>query len=90
MAPVDSTAPAIDLLPERIEIDAAMVGRIGRQVPEGTFQQGSAANMVSFGMVMQGDSDLDQALEKLTLRLGGCPPDIFQDFVGFKEVRGVE
>ena len=37
-------------------------------------------------MVVEGDGDLNQALQKLALGLGSNPPDILQDLVGFKEL----
>ena len=40
--------------------------------------------------MMKGDRDLDQALKKLAFGFRGRPPDILQDFVGFKEMGGVE
>jgi hypothetical protein len=87
---VESASPAIDLVAERIQIDTAMPGGIRRQVPASPFQQRSAADAVPRRIMMQGDSDLDQALKKLAFWLRRGPPDILQDFVGFKEMGGVE
>ncbi len=41
-------------------------------------------------MMMQGDGDLDKALQKLALRLGSGTPDILQQLVGFKELGGIK
>jgi hypothetical protein len=41
-------------------------------------------------MVVEGDGDLDEALQKLALGLGSGPPDILQDLVGFKELGGIK
>ena len=87
---VESTSPAVDLLAERIQINPAMPGGIGRQVPASPFQQRSAADAVPRRIMMKGDRDLDQALKKFAFRLRRGPPDILQDFVGFKEMGGVE
>ena len=40
--------------------------------------------------MMEGDRDLDQPLKKLAFGFRSRPPDILQDFVGFKEVCGIE
>jgi len=40
--------------------------------------------------MMKGDRDLDQALKKLAFGFRRGAPDILQDFVGFKEICGVE
>jgi len=41
-------------------------------------------------MMNQGDGHLNQALEKLAIRLGGGAPDIFEDFVSFEEFGGIK
>jgi len=41
-------------------------------------------------MVVQGDGHLDQALEKFAIWLGRGAPDIFENFVRFKELSGIE
>ena len=90
IALVESASPAIDLLAERIQINPAMPGGVGCQVPARPFQQRSAADLVARRIMMKGDCDLDEALKKLAFRLRRGPPDIFQDFVGFKEMGGIE
>jgi hypothetical protein len=67
-----------------------MVGGIRRQVPACALQERSAADAVPLRIMMKGDRDLDQALKKFAFRLRRGPPDILQDFVGFKEMGGVE
>jgi hypothetical protein len=67
-----------------------MHGGIGRQVPASPLQQRSAADVVPGRIMMKGDRDLDEALKKFAFRLRRRPPDILQDFVGFKEMGGVE
>lgn len=90
MALVQSNSPTVDLLAKRIEINPTMPGGIGRQVPASPFQQRSAADAVPRRIMMKGDRDLDEALKKLAFRFRRRPPDILQDFVGFKEMGGVE
>lgn len=60
--------------------------RIGREIAQTAQQQRPAADNIPGGMVMQGNGDLNQALQKLALGLGSGPPDILQSFVGFKEL----
>lgn len=57
-----------------------------RKIAQPALQQRSAADNVPGGMVVEGDGDLNQALQKLALGLGSNPPDILQDLVGFKEL----
>jgi hypothetical protein len=85
MALVESPAPVVDLLAERIQINPVMLGGIRRQVPAGPFQQGSAADVVPRRIMMKGDRDLDQALKELAFGFRRGAPDILQDFVGFIE-----
>ena len=89
-AMVESSAPPIKFVPQRIQIDAAMAGGIRRQIPAGAFEQRSATRLVPPRIMMQGDCNLDQALQKFAFGLRLRPPDILQDFVGFKEMGGVE
>jgi hypothetical protein len=86
----ESLPPLIDAMPEGNEIETVMVRGIGSQISPATFQQRPAAHGISLGIMMQGDGDLNQPLKKLALRLRSSPPDILQDFVGFKEMGGVE
>lgn len=82
---VEGSAALVKRMEQRREINASMRSRIGRQIAAGTLEQGAAAHEVAARMVVQGDSYLDQALQELAFRYRGGAPDIFEDFVGFKE-----
>lgn len=87
---VESSAPPIEFVPQRIQLDAAMAGGIRREIAAGALEQRSATRTVAPRIMMQGDRDLDETLQKFAFGLRFRPPDILQDFVGFKEMGGIE
>ncbi len=86
LALVKRSAPLVNRVKQRSQIHSSVLLGIRRQIAPGSFQQRTAAHLVSPGVMVQGHGDLNQPLQELALRLGRRPPDIFEDLVSLKEV----
>jgi hypothetical protein len=83
-------APLLNSVTKEGEIQSGMPIRIRREIAQPALQQGSAADNVPGGMMVESDGDLNQALQKFALGRGSGSPDILQDLVGFKELGGIK
>jgi hypothetical protein len=78
------------LVAKKGQFQSRMPLGIRREVAKATLQQRPATNEVSRRMMVKGNRDLDQTLEKFAFWRVSLPPDILQRLVGFKELGGVE
>jgi hypothetical protein len=90
LAVFESLPPLINAVVEGGEVKTLVLRGIGGQVSPSALQQRPAAQVIPLRIMMKGNGDLNQPLKKLALRLRSGAPDILQDFVGFKEMGGVE
>lgn len=82
--------PPVHRLQQPAQVHPTVLRWVAAQIPTSPFQQGAASRQVAARVVMQSHRHLDQTLQKLPLRLGSRPPDIFQYLVSFKEIVLVE
>jgi hypothetical protein len=72
------------------ESQIAVFFGIALQIPRAALEQGTCADEISGRVMMEGDRDLNQSLQKFFLFRGCRTPDVFPDFVGVEEVGAVE
>jgi len=71
-------------------MDSAEISRVVIEVLAGAGEQRARSNKISRGMMVQGDGNLDQALEEFLFRALRFAPDVFPHFVSVVEMALVE
>src|SRR5215475_4246276 len=83
-------APELNFVSKNCQLESEVELWIWREIADSPLQQRPAADEIPLRMMVKGDSDLDQTLQKLTLRFGCPAPDILQRLMGFKELGAVK
>lgn len=78
-----------DVVAEEVDGDAAKCGRVGLEFAQGGGQEAGGAQGVLALEVMEGDGDLDEALQECLFGLRCEEPDALPGFVGFEEACSV-
>ena len=78
-----------DVVAEEGDVEGGEVGWVGFEFAEGGGEQAGGAEGVRALQVVEGDGDLDEALEEGFFGLRGGEPDALPGFVGGEELSGV-
>jgi len=78
-----------DVAPQQGDVERREVAWVRLELAEGGGKQPAGPERVRALKVVEGDGDLDQALEEQLLRLRGGEPDAFPGFVRGEELAGV-
>lgn len=87
---VDGLAPLVERLEQSRQMDLSKVPRRLGQIRYGSFQHRSHAHAVAGGVVVKGNSNLNQSLKKLLVFGRGSAPDVFEGLVSVEELGVVE
>ena len=89
-AAIERIAPDIERVANGCQVESTVPLGVGAEIATGAFEHRTASDEISLGVVVQGNRDLDQPLEKLAFGLRRGAPDILQNFVRLKELAIVE
>ena len=76
-----------DVVAEELDVEAGEVRYVGLEFAQGGGEEAGRAEGVVAAEVVEGDSDLNEALQEGFFRLGGVEPDAFPGFMGFRSTR---
>src|SRR5208337_1870889 len=83
-------APTGEGLQQRLQVDSVSVRGILFEIAHRASQHGAHADIVLGGMMVKGDGNLNQSLEKLLFSQRRVPPNLFQNLVSGKELGAIE
>jgi len=86
---VERVQAVADVVAEEGGVDAAEGGGVGFEFAEGGGEEAGGAERVRALEVVEGDSDLDEALQEGLFGLRGSEPEGFPGFVGGKEFSSI-
>jgi hypothetical protein len=75
---------------EEVRADALVGGQVGLEFAEALVELAGCAEGVVALVVVEGDSEVDEALEEGAVRLSGGCPEFLEDFVAVEELAAVE
>ena len=87
---VQRLRPGGYFLEKDVEANPSELGSVAGEISHSAVHQGTSANRISRGVMVKGDSQLDQSLQKLLVVGSRVSPDVFKHLVGVEEARGVE
>ncbi len=75
---------------EEVRADALVGGEVGLKFAEALVKLAGCAEGVVALVVVEGDGEVDEALEEGAVGLGGGCPEFLEDFVAAEELAAVE
>lgn len=88
--PVEQRPPGLELGPKGYKVDPAARLAAGLEFSKTLFEQRAKSRRVPARVMVEGRSDLNQAVEKDLFVAHGLEPHSFQGFVSFEKFPGVE
>jgi len=86
----DDSQTAGAIAQEEVRANAAAGGQVGLEFAEALVELAGGSEGVLALVVVEGDGEVDEALEECAIRFGGGRPEFLEDFVAAEELAAVE